>query len=294
MNTNLFSFQSRSGEQQPGQHYVVNRASARPHPSLLPSAQPQTCTHSPQGRHTAPCSEGLHQFALILPFSSYGDTLISCSSHTPIMPYLLHCKQLPPCATSNPVPSPTPPSGPLQDSNPQTIRMLALCATHQAHTSCIISHLCHSANPKSHGSLLPSTLPRSNSPPQTQHIQHSQSPIPAAHRDAPTHSLPCTLLCPRASPLYPSQPSPTAGHPQHLTPQLSRHNTAPDPTSQPNILAAPRTEGSRTEPCCQPGPPGCPHSILQEGEGSLQEQELGWTESKVQLHSVLGFNGMSP
>lgn len=267
INTNLFSFQSRGGEQQPGQHYVVIRASARPHhPSLLPSAQPKTCTHSPQGRHTAPCSEDLHQLALILPFSFYGDTLILCSSHAPMVPYLLphqhpslgHCKQLPPCATANPMPSPTPPSS-LQDSkgsDPQTIGMLAPCATRQAHTSSIASHLCQSANP--------TALPWSNSPPQTQHNQHSQSPIPAAHRDAPTHSLPCTLLCPRASPLSPSQPSPTAGHPQHLTLQLSRHNAAPDPTSQPNIPAAPRvfprTAGG-TEPCCQPGPPCCPHSI---------------------------------
>lgn len=189
-----------------------------------------------------------------------------CSSHTPMMPYLLpcqhpslgHCKQLSPCATANPTPPPSP-----QDSDPQTIGMLAPCVTHQAHISSIASRLCQSSNPTGCSSLLPSMPPWSNSPSQTQHIQHSQSPIPAARRDAQTHSLPSALVCPKAPSFYPSQLSPTAGHPQHLTLQLSRHNAAPDPTSQPNILAAPRmlprTAGG-TGPCRQPGPPVAPIS----------------------------------
>lgn len=47
-------------------------------------------------------------------------------------------------------------------------------------------------------------------------------------------------------------------------------------------------------PAASLGPQAAPISSHQDREGALQEQELGWTESEVQLHSVLGFNGMSP
>lgn len=47
-------------------------------------------------------------------------------------------------------------------------------------------------------------------------------------------------------------------------------------------------------PAASLAPHAAPIASRREGEGSLQEQELGWTESEVQLHSVLGFNGMSP